>query len=140
MNWFSDADDARRYLFEIARLWVVWVVGLVLLFAVDGWMVLLAGIVVIAVLVWLVQPIQRRAADIDDPGEFVEGSGGRFGGKRTRKEMAMRVLLYGKAPLVEAIEEFDAWFGWVWIRQIVIATTAVVFAIVFLDVFSAPQS
>ncbi|MEN8113004.1 MAG: hypothetical protein ABFS21_01340 [Actinomycetota bacterium] len=139
MNWFSDADDARRYLSEIFRLWVVWIAGLILLFAVKGWTVLLAGIVVIGVLVWLVQPIQRRAGGIDDPGEFVEGSGGRFGGKRTRKEMALRVLLYGKAPIVEAIEEYGAWSGWLWVRQAVIATTAVVFAIVFLDVFAGPQ-
>lgn len=138
MNWFSDADDARRYLFEIARLWAVWIAGLILLFAVQGWTVLLAGIVVIGILVWLVQPMQRRAAGIDDPGEYVEGSGGRFSGKRTRQEMALRVLLYGEAPITEAIEEFGAWSGWVWARRVVIAATAVAFAVVFLDILSGP--
>ncbi|MEA2011412.1 MAG: hypothetical protein U9N78_11965, partial [Actinomycetota bacterium] len=121
MNWFSDADDARRYITEISRIWAVWVVGLAALFAVTNWWVLLGGIVVLSVLVWLIQPIQRRANRIDDPEEFVEGSGGRFSGSRTRGEMALRVLIYGEAPLNEAIDEFGAWRGWLWVRRAVIA-------------------
>lgn len=139
MNWFSDRDDARRYVFAIVRLWVVWVAGLVLLFAVQGWTVLLAGIVVIGILIWLVQPMQRRAAGIDDPGELVEGSGGRFGGRRTRREMALRILLYGEAPLAEAVAKYGAWAGWLWARRAVIAATAVAFAVVMLDVLRGPQ-
>jgi len=139
VNWFSDRDDARKYLTEIIRIWVVWVVGLAALFFVSGWNVLIAGIVVIAVLVWLVQPIQRRAAGIDDPGEIVEGTGGRFGGARTRGEVALRVLLYGEAPISEAIESFGAWPGWLWIRRFVVAITVVAFAFVFIDIFRGPQ-
>ena len=135
MNWFSDADDARSYVTEISRIWFAWVVGLAALFAVTNWWVLLGGIAVLSVLVWLIRPIQRRARGIDDPGEAVEGSGGRFGGSRTRAEMALRVLLYGEAPLSEAIDEFGVWRGWVWVRRAVVAATAVAFAVVILDVF-----
>jgi hypothetical protein len=139
MNWFSDADDARRYVTEMSRIWVAWVVGLVALFAVTNWWVLLAGVAVLSLLVWLIQPIQRRASGIDDPGEVVAGSGGRFGGSRTREEMALRALIYSEAPLKEAIEEFGVWKGWVWVRRAVIAATAVAFVVVILDVFRGPQ-
>jgi hypothetical protein len=91
-------------------------------------------------LIWLVQPIQGRAAAIDDPGEGVEWSGGRFSGARTRGEMALRVLLYGKAPLNEAIDTYGAWSGWRLVRWAVIGLTAVAFAIVFIDVFKGPQA
>jgi hypothetical protein len=139
VNWFSDRDDARAYMTEILRIWIMWVIGLAALLFVSGWSVLLAGVVVLGVLVWLVQPIQRRASGIDDPGEFVEGSGGRFGGKRTRSETAMRVLLYGEPPIREAIESYGAWPGWLWVRRVVIAVTVVAFAVVFFDVFRGPQ-
>lgn len=139
MNWFSDADDARRYITEIVRIWFVWVAGLAALLAVKGWTVLLAGIAIFGLLVWLIQPIQRRAVAIDDPEEVVEGSGGRFGGSRTRAEMAIRALLYGEEPLIEGIEEFGAWAGWLWVRRGVIAATAVAFAVVILDTFKGPQ-
>jgi len=124
---------------EILRIWIVWVIGLAALFFVSGWNVLLAGVVVLGVLIWLVQPIQRRASGIDDPGEVVDGSGGRFGGRRTRSETAMRVLLYGEPPIREAIESYGAWSGWLWVRRVVIAVTAVAFAVVFFDVFRGPQ-
>lgn len=139
MNWFSDADDARSYITEISRVWLAWVIGLVALFAFTNWWVLLGGIVVLSVLVWLIQPIQRRANRVDDPGEIVEGSGGRFGGARTRGEMALRVLIYGEAPLKEAVEEFGAWSGWLWVRRAVVAATAVAFAVVILDIFRGPS-
>ena len=140
MNWFSDRDDAHTYIVHIVRIWFVWVLGLAALFFVSGWNVLLAGIIVIAILLWLVQPIQKRAAAIDDPGEIVDGSGGRFGGARTRSEVALRVLLYGEAPLKEAINEYGAWAGWRFVRWIVIGLSALAFAVVFLDVFRGPQS
>ncbi len=139
MNWFSDADDARQYVTEISRVWAVWLIGLAALFAVTNWWVLLAGVVVLSFLVWLIQPIQRRAKRIDDPGEIVEGSGGRFGGSRTRGEMALRVLIYGEAPLKEAIDEYGVWSGWLWVRRAVVAATAVAFAVVLLDIFQGPQ-
>lgn len=138
MNWFSDTDDARRYITEITRVWAVWIIGLAALFAVTNWWVLLGGVVVLSVLVWLIQPIQRRANRIDDPEEFVEGTGGRFGGSRTRGEMALRVLIYGEAPLKEAVDEFGAWRGWLWVRWVVIAATAVAFSVVILDIFQGP--
>jgi len=138
MNWFSDADDARRYITEITRIWGVWIIGLAALFAVTNWWVLLGGVVVLSVLVWLIQPIQRRANRIDDPEEFVEGSGRRFGGSRTRGEMALRVLIYGEAPLKEAVDEFGAWRGWLLVRWVVIAATAVAFSVVILDIFKGP--
>ena len=139
MNWFSDHADARSYVFELTRLWVVWILGLVALFAVQAWYVLLVGVVVIALLIWLVRPIQARAAAIDDPGETVEGSGGRFGRDRNRGEMALRVLLYGEAPLAEAVAEFGLWPGLIWVRRFVIAISAVAFALVLFDILQGPQ-
>jgi hypothetical protein len=139
MNWFSDADDARTYITEISRIWAAWVIGLAAVFAVTNWWVLLSGVLVLSLLVWLIRPVQRRANNIDDPGEMVEGSGGRFGGSRTRGEMALRVLIYGEAPLNEAIDEFGVWRGWVWVRRAVMAATAVAFSIVIFDVFSGPS-
>ena len=40
VNWFSDTDDARRYITEITRIWAVWIIGLAALFAVTNWWVL----------------------------------------------------------------------------------------------------
>ena len=139
MNWFSDEADARSYLYDLTRLWVVWIVGIIALFAVRSWYVLLVGVVVVGLLIWLVRPVQARAAAIDDPGEVVEGSGGRFGGARTRSEMALRVLLYGEAPLSEAINEYGMWSGLIWVRRAVIGISAVAFAAVFIDVLKGPQ-
>ena len=139
MNWFSDKGDARSYLVDLARLWAVWIVGIISLFAVRSWYVLLVGIVIVGLLIWLVRPIQARAAAIDDPGEAVEGSGGRFGGSRTRSEMALRVLLYGEAPLSEAINEYGMWSGLIWVRRVVIGISALAFAAVFIDVLKGPQ-
>lgn len=139
MNWFSDRDDARSYVLELTRLWVVWISGLVALFAVQGWFVLLAGVVAVGLLVWLVRPIQARASAVDDPDETVEGGGGRFGATRTRGEMALRELLYGESPLAEAVNEFGLWSGLIWVRRFVIAVSAVAFAVVFIDILRGPQ-
>lgn len=139
MNWFSDRNDARSYVLELTRLWVVWILGLVALFAVQGWYVLLAGVVVIGVLIWLVRPIQARASAVDDPDETVEASGGRFGGSRTRGEMALRELLYGESPLAEAVTEFGLWSGLIWVRRLVIGVSAVAFAVVFIDIMQGPK-
>lgn len=138
MNWFSDRDDARSYVLELTRLWVVWIIGLVALFAVQGWYVLVAGVVVIGVLIWLVRPIQARASAVDEPDETVEGSS-RFGGTRTRGEMALRELLYGESPLAEAVNEFGLWSGLIWVRRLVIGVSAVAFAVVFIDIMQGPQ-
>jgi len=139
VNWFSDRDDARSYVLELTRLWVVWISGLVALFAVQGWFVLLAGVVAVGLLVWLVRPIQARASAVDDPDETVEGGGGRFGATRTRGEMALRELLYGESPLAEAVNEFGLWSGLIWVRRFVIAVSAVAFAVVFIDILRGPQ-
>ena len=139
MNWFTDRNDARDYVFQIARLWAVWLIGLGALFAVTGWYVLLAGVAVIAVLIWLVRPIQVRAVGIEDSAEFVDEAGGRFGGGRTPGDAALRALLYGEAPLAEAVNEFGMWSGWLWVRRGVIALTALAFAMVLLDVFQGSQ-
>ena len=139
MNWFSDRNDARDYVFQIARLWIVWLIGLGALFAMTGWYVLLAGVVVIAVLIWFVRPIQARAAGIEDSAEVVEETGGRFGGGRTRGDAALRVLLYGEAPVAEAVNEYGMWTGWLWVRRAVVALTALACAMVLLDVFQGPQ-
>lgn len=139
MNWFSDRNDARDYVFQIARLWVVWLIGLGALFAITGWYVLLAGVAVIAVLIWLVRPIQVRAAGIEDSAEVVEETGGRFGGGRTRSDAALRALLHGEAPLAEAVNEYGMWSGWLWARRGVVVLTAFAFAMVLLDVFQGPQ-
>ena len=139
MNWFSDEADARSYLVDLTRLWVVWIVGIIALFAVRSWYVLLVGVVIVGLLIWLVRPIQARAAAIDDPAEVVEGSGGRFGGSRTRGEMALRVLLYGQAPLSEAINDHGMWPGLIWVRRAVIAISALAFAAVLIDVLKGPQ-
>jgi hypothetical protein len=139
VNWFSDKGDARSYLIDLTRLWFVWILGIIALFAVRSWWVLVVGVVIIGLLIWLVRPLQARAAAIDDPGEVVEGSGGRFGGAKTRGEMALRVLLYGEAPLSEAINEYGMWSGLIWVRRIVIGISAVAFAVVFIDILRGPQ-
>lgn len=113
-------------------------VGLASLFAVTGWYVLIVGIIIIGLLIWLVRPIQARAAATDDPGEKVEGTGGRFGGERTRGEMALRVLLYGEAPLAEAVDEHGMWSGVVWVRRGLVLFTAIAFAVVLIDVLRVP--
>jgi hypothetical protein len=139
VNWFSDRSDARDYVFQIARLWMIWLIGLGALFAMTGWYVLLAGVVVIAVLIWFVRPIQVRAAGIGDSAEVAEDTGGRFGGGRTGGDAALRALLYGEAPVAEAVNEYGMWSGWLWARRGVVALTALACVVVLLDVFQGPQ-
>ena len=139
MKWFTDADDARRYITEISRIWAVWLLGLAALFAVTNWWLLLVGVAILAVLVWLIQPMQRRANKVDDPDGYVAGGGGRFTGSRTRAETALRVLIYGEEPLTEAIDQFGVWVGWIWVRRVVIAASAVAFIFVLFDMFQGPQ-
>lgn len=118
---------------------MVWLIGLGALFAMTGWYVLLAGVVVIAVLIWFVRPIQVRAAGIENSAEVAEETGGRFGGGRTRGDATLRALLYGEAPVAEAVNEYGMWSGWLWARRGVVALTALACAVVLLDVFQGPQ-
>jgi hypothetical protein len=53
--------------------------------------------------------------------------------------MALRVLLYGEAPLAEAVDEFGLWPGLIWVRRFVIAISAVAFALVLIDILQGPQ-
>jgi hypothetical protein len=123
-TWFADETDARAYLGEVARLWGAWAVGLTLLLALQGGWVLLVALLLAAAMVWLGQPIQRRARALD----HASSRGGRAG------DDAARELAYGEAPLRAALDLTGASPNWVWARRALVIATIAGFVIVVVTI------
>jgi hypothetical protein len=140
IDWgFEGADDARRYLGEVARLWGAWIAGLVGLVAVNNLAVVAVGVVVIGLLLWLARPLQVRAAKVVPEDTLV---GGRFGvvGKGTVRDRVLRQFAYGDQPLRQAVDLSGASSLWLWARQGVVAATIIAFvAVLFLWFDGSPD-
>lgn len=122
-TWFADESDARAYLGEVGRLWGAWAVGLALLLTLDGGWVLFAGLLLIAAMIWLGRPIQRRARSLE------HADGQPSGGDDPARELA-----YGEAPLRAALEIVGASPNWVWARRGLMIATVVGFVVVVVTI------
>jgi hypothetical protein len=137
-QWFSDSEDARTYLTEVARLWLAWIATLVLLIVFDEWWALLVtGVAFLTAMAILGRPLQDRAQRVADP-ETAVGSTLRtaMGGGR-RKDIAFRQLMYGEAPLRQALALAGITRHFIWLRRFVVAATLAALIWVMIGLFSA---
>lgn len=140
-DWgIADAEDARVYLGEVGRLWAAWMVGLAGLAFTDDWWLIASGVVVIAALLWLARPLQARAADLVPHDEPTGGKKSLVVARRTERDLALRNLSYGEAPLRKAIEMADAGSWWLGARRGVIALTIIAFVYVLFTWFAGPAA
>ena len=143
----SDADwglttesEAQRYLAEVGRLWATWVVGLAALALTDGWWLLVSGVVVIAALMWMSRPLQVRAAALVSNDKVTGGKKSLVVARRTERDLALRALAYGEAPLRRAVALTSSGRWWLTGRIVVIGLTIAAFGFVIVDLFSGSAS
>ena len=129
---FHSPSDARKFLGQIARVWVVWLALLAILaFAVSPWNWAIGGVLLVA-LMFLIVPIQQRV-DRDVPQDgFDENRASLFLGRGTRRDRALRAMLGGAGPMANALRVSGADPRWVWLRHLVfVATVAAAFYLLF---------
>ena len=127
---FSDHDDARKYLGEVAALWGVWVAALLIVSFGIGAVRAIGGIAGLVGVMWRAGPLQRRAAALVPDGAV---SGARASFRKGPRELAFRQLAYGSAPLREAVTTAQASPLWLALRMAMLALTVLAFALVVLD-------
>ncbi len=120
---FHSPSDAREFLGQIARVWVVWLALLAILaFAGSPWN-WAVGVVLLVILMFLIVPIQHRVdRDIPQDG-FDENRASLFLGRGTRRDRALRAMLGGAGPMASALRASGADARWVWLRHLVFVTT-----------------
>jgi hypothetical protein len=140
-DWgLTEEADARTYLAEVGRLWITWVVGLGALALTDGWLLLASGFVVIAALLWMARPLQRRAADLVQDDRVTEGEKSLVVARKTERDLALRALAYGEAPLRRAVDLAATGSWWLTARVVVIGLTIAAFGFVLIDLFVGSSS
>lgn len=119
--WFEDAADAKQYMGEVGRLWVVWLVGLGALAVSQGGVAVAVGVALLIAMFVLMSPLQQRVH-------------ARYGTERdarklppratlTARERALRQLTYGRRPFAEAVEMRGLLGGWKAVPWVVMAAT-----------------
>lgn len=107
--WFTDAADAKRYIAEVARVWVGWLAGLAALALSRGAMAVIFGLALLVAMFFLVSPLQQRVQDrFEDSRRADRPQQRRFLSARDR---ALRDLTYGRKPFAEAIQVSNSWAG-----------------------------
>ena len=101
---FDSAEDARTYLSEVSRLWVVWIIALAGLLVTHAIVLIVWAVASLVALVIVARPLQRRAEEAV-PENRVEG--GKIdtalrGG--TTRDRALRDYFYGTEPLRLALK------------------------------------
>lgn len=140
-DWgFADAADASAYLREVGVLWATWLIALVPLLISRGWLVLVFGAVVIAALIWAARPLQARAARLVPEDSVVGGRRSFLIGRSTERDVVLRQLAYGEAPLRRAVELTGSGRWWLTGRVVVVGMTVVAFVWVLMTLVSAPAS
>jgi hypothetical protein len=135
-SWgFKDRGDATRYLSDVLRLWSGWLLGLAAVMLLQGWGLVIAGVVTIVVLVYLAKPIQARAVALVPDDTVVDGRIG-LAGKRTERDNVLRALAYGKAPLEVAVDAAETGRWMLTARPVMIGVTIAAFLYVLLTTFS----
>ncbi len=130
---FSDAQDARAYLREVARLWAVWIVGLAVIVLSHGTLLVVASISVLVGLIVLARPLLPRTEALV-PVNRREGGAARaaFRGGTTR-DRVLRDLAYGDEPMRAALARAELSSWWLAARHGVVAATLVAFVFVVLE-------
>lgn len=128
-EWFTDPADARAYLEELGRLWVVWLVALVGLLVFDGVLLLLTALGLVVAWLVLARPLQRRTTRLVGEEDDAADDGGQGATTRGReRDRILRELTLGKTPLPAALEKVGADPRWAYLRYVVVALTVLGFA------------
>jgi hypothetical protein len=136
---FADESDAGAYLAEVRRLWAGWLLGLAALMFTDGWWVVVAGVVTIALLLLLARPLQARAAALV-PKDTLVGSKFNVVGRGTERDKVLQAFAYGKEPLEVATAATDT-SGWmVPARTAIVWVTGAAFVYVLVTTFNASST
>jgi hypothetical protein len=134
---FADAEDARRYLGEVGRLWAIWTAGMLFLISNNGWVVVAGGAVVIAALLFFGRPLQARAARIVPEDTLVSAkSWSVLPGKGTKRDVVFKQLAYGRDPVREAVVIGDGSSLWEPARSAVVALTVAAFVLVLYQLMT----
>ncbi len=140
-DWgFAGAADASAYLRQVGVLWATWVVALVALIVSRGWLVLVLGVAVIAALIFAARPLQARAAKLVPEDSVVGGRRSFLVGRSTERDLVLRQLAYGEAPLNAAVELSGSGRWWLAGRVAVVGLTVVGFVWVLVTLVFAPAS
>lgn len=138
-SWgFADATDAKVYLREVGTLWATWIAGLAALVVGSGWLILPFGVAVIAGLLWAARPLQARAAKLVPEDSVVGGKRSFLVGRSTERDLVLRQLAYGDAPLRAAVDTAGAPRLWLTARLVVLGLTVAAFVWVLTSVFAGP--
>jgi hypothetical protein len=120
---FDGARDARIYLREIAVLWSVWVIGMIVILLTNGGTLILWSVAVMVVLMFLARPLLIRAEKLV-PENKREGNTADVvlrGG--TTRDRALRNLAYGSEPMRVALASAGLSERWLLARHLAIAVT-----------------
>lgn len=134
-DWFADVADARSYLAEVGRLWLVWLVGLGALALGRGLIALVIGVGLLVVVFLLMSPLQDRVQ-----ARFGDDLAARQTAPRrtlSARDSALRQLTYGTKPFVEAIAKAGLPRALNVIPWLVIVATLVAAAVVALAWFNS---
>lgn len=134
-DWFADGADARRYLAEVGRLWLIWLVGLGALALGRGLIVLVIGVGLLVVMFMMMSPLQDRVQ-----ARFGDGSSARETALRrtlSARDSALRQLTYGTRPFAEAVEKAGLPRALNLVPWLVIVATLVVAAFVAVAWFDS---
>ncbi len=114
----------------------MWLIGLGVLFVTSGWMLLVFGVLLLVALPVLASPLVERSETMVPVNEAVDDGAGAFGNSRgTKRDVAVRQLVYGAAPLRAALSTIGASQAWVGLLYLGIGITVVAFGYVLIDVF-----
>jgi hypothetical protein len=102
--------------------------GLAVLFLNSGWLIIGAGVLVIALLIWLARPLHARVVRIVPEDDVVGSSRSLVVGRGTKRDRALRAFAYGTGPLGEAVELTGSGRWWLHVRSVIVAATVVAFA------------
>lgn len=123
---FADRDDAVRYLRDLVRLWAAWVIALAGLASRNPIVLIVWGAVVLTVLIFMMRPMQRRAAELVPEDRAVAATRGLARGTSLR-DRAVHELAYGTEPLRAALRAVGMSERWLVMRQVMFALTLLAF-------------
>lgn len=123
-------------MWQLVKLWGVWLAGLGVLFLASGWVLIVFGILLLVALPVLASPLMARAEVMFPEHEAVDRTSlGTATGRGTNRDRAVRQLVYGAAPVRAALSTIGASQAWVGLLYLGKGVTMAAFAYVVIDVF-----